>query len=85
MAVNATATTAASVQARVSLRVVIQMKYPSLLEPQADRLLCVGDELVCVQGQSLQRFGTSFKSLLDHLKASPRPIELGFLSGSSHY
>lgn len=34
-------------------RVVIQSKNHATLDPSADRLLNVGDELVCVQGTTL--------------------------------
>lgn len=41
-------------------RVVIQSKNVLVLDPRADRLLNVGDELVCVQGASLQVISREF-------------------------
>jgi hypothetical protein len=48
-----------------------------------DRLLCVGDELVSVQGVPLAQCGATFKERLEHIRAATRPLLLGFLPGSA--
>lgn len=60
-------------------RVVVMAKHRELLEPQVDRLLCVGDELVSIQGQPVAHCGLTFQELLERLRSEPRPVELGFL------
>jgi hypothetical protein len=60
-------------------RVVVMAKHHELLEPQVDRLLCVGDELVTVQGQAVELCGNTFHEVLERLRVAPRPLELGFL------
>jgi hypothetical protein len=64
-------------------RVVIQAKLRDQLDAQVDRLLCVGDELVSVQGVPLSHCGGSFKEKLEYIRAAPRPLQLGFLPGSA--
>lgn len=75
-------------------RVVIQSKNQAFLDPSADRLLNVGDELVTVQGATLQaisissnsnsKFVTSqvplnFSAVMERIKQAPRPLQLGFV------
>jgi hypothetical protein len=61
-------------------RIVVQAKHRALLDPQVDRLLCVGDELAAVQlpGDSLRRVQGSFCQVMEQLRAAGRPLVLGF-------
>ena len=63
-------------------RVVVQGKLRDQLDAQVDRLLCVGDELVSVQGRPLAHCGGTFREKLEHMRTAPRPLLLGFLPGS---
>lgn len=62
---------------------MIQAKHREFLEAQADRMLCVGDELVAVQvpgvqGGALRRCEGAFSEVMTQLRAAPRPLTLGF-------
>ncbi len=78
---------------------MIQSKNQAALDPRADRLLNVGDELVCVQGAALSAIGgtstsssmpsregavgINFNAVMGCIKQAPRPLQLGFVPPSS--
>ncbi len=78
-------------------RIVIQSKNHAALDPSADRLLNVGDELVCVQGAALlaiggtsmsnssreNTVGINFNAVMECIKQTPRPLQLGFVPPNS--
>ena len=62
---------------------MIQSKSLEQLQPEVAKLLCVGDELVSIQGAPLSSCGDTFNDQLLFLRNCPRPVTLGFVPGSN--